>query len=113
MPSGRWACATLSGRPTTSPTGRLYIGDVGGNDYSTAEEEVHVGARGRQLRLAGLRRLLVRGNPAYTNPIYAYAHNGRDAAITGGLRLPGAASSRPSTRAATSSPTTRRTGSSG
>ena len=24
-------------------------------------------------------------NPAYTNPIYSYAHNGRDAAITGGF----------------------------
>ena len=25
------------------------------------------------------------GNPAYTNPIYSYPHNGRDAAITGGF----------------------------
>ena len=25
------------------------------------------------------------GNPAFTNPIYSYAHNGRDAAITGGF----------------------------
>ena len=26
-----------------------------------------------------------RSNPAYTNPIYSYPHNGRDAAITGGF----------------------------
>ena len=24
-------------------------------------------------------------NPAYTNPIYSYPHNGRDASITGGF----------------------------
>src|SRR4029077_9233280 len=24
-------------------------------------------------------------NPAFTNPLYSYAHNGRDAAITGGF----------------------------
>ena len=29
-----------------APTGRLFIGDVGGNDYSTAKEEVNLGARG-------------------------------------------------------------------
>ena len=29
-----------------APTGRLFIGDVGGNDYSTANEEVNIGARG-------------------------------------------------------------------
>jgi glucose/arabinose dehydrogenase len=29
-----------------APTGRLYIADVGGNDYSTAKEEVHLGVRG-------------------------------------------------------------------
>ena len=35
-----------------APTGRLIIGDVGGNIYSTAIEEIDIGARGRQLRLA-------------------------------------------------------------
>ena len=39
-----------------APTGRLYVGDVGGNDPSTAKEEVDLGAAGRQLRLAELRR---------------------------------------------------------
>ena len=39
--------------------------------------------RGRQLRLAELRRH-VRA-PAYTDPLYTYPHNGRDAAITGGF----------------------------
>ena len=29
-----------------APTGRLYFGDVGGNDNSTADEEVELGARG-------------------------------------------------------------------
>ena len=29
-----------------APTGRMYIGDVGGNDYSTAKEEVDLGAPG-------------------------------------------------------------------
>ena len=38
-----------------APTGRFYIGDVGGNDYTTAQEEINLGARRRQLRLADLR----------------------------------------------------------
>ena len=29
-----------------APTGRLYIGDVGGNDYATAKEEINLGAAG-------------------------------------------------------------------
>ncbi len=29
-----------------APTGRLFVGDVGGNDYSTADEEVDLGAAG-------------------------------------------------------------------
>jgi glucose/arabinose dehydrogenase len=34
-----------------APTGRLIIGDVGGNDYSTAIEEVDIGARGAERKL--------------------------------------------------------------
>ena len=95
------------------PTGRLYIGDVGGNDYSTAQEEVHLGVARRQLRLAGLRGLLLRSQSRLHQPAL------RLSATTGGMRRSpaasstAAASSRPSTRATTSSPTTPRTGSSG
>ena len=39
-----------------APTGRLFIGDVGGNDYSTAIEEINIGVARRQLRLAQRRR---------------------------------------------------------
>ena len=53
--SGRSACATRSGRSTTRRPDGFYIGDVGGNDYSTADEEVNLGAARRQLRLAELR----------------------------------------------------------
>ena len=66
-----------------APTGRLLIGDVGGNDYSTAIEEVNVGARGANYGWPNVEG--PSGNPAYTNPIYSYPHNGRDAAITGGF----------------------------
>jgi len=65
-----------------APTGRMYVGDVGGNDYSTAVEEIDVGAPGANF-----------GWPNYegpcpapcTSPLYSYAHNGRDAAVTGGF----------------------------
>jgi glucose/arabinose dehydrogenase len=64
-------------------TGRLFIGDVGGNDPATAFEEVNLGARSAnygwplgegQCPIAGV-----------TSPIHAYTHNGRDASITGGF----------------------------
>ena len=72
-----------------APTGRLFIGDVGGNDYSTAKEEVDLGAARRQLRLAELRghraahRARARSTPT--------PHNGRDAAVTGGFVYRGSA----------------------
>ena len=66
-----------------APTGRLLIGDVGGNDYSTAMEEVNVGVRGANYGWPNVEG--TSSNPAYTNPIYSYAHNGRDASITGGF----------------------------
>jgi glucose/arabinose dehydrogenase len=93
------------------PTGRLYIGDVGGNVNSTAQEELHVGARGANFGWPICEGFSCGSNPTFTSPIYAYAHNGRDSAITVGSSTAGP-SSRPSTGAATSSPTTRRTGSS-
>jgi glucose/arabinose dehydrogenase len=66
-----------------APTGRLNIGDVGGNDYSTAIEEVDIGARGANYGWPNVEA--PNGNPAYTAPAYYYPHNGRDAAITGGF----------------------------
>jgi glucose/arabinose dehydrogenase len=67
-----------------APTNRLLIGDVGGNDYSTAQEEVDLGARGANYGWPNC-ELGDCGNPAYTPALYAYAHNGRDASITGGF----------------------------
>jgi glucose/arabinose dehydrogenase len=68
-----------------APTGRLFIGDVGGNVYSTAQEEVHLGARGANYGWPICEGLSCGSNPTYTSPIYAYPHNGRDASITGGF----------------------------
>jgi glucose/arabinose dehydrogenase/PKD repeat protein len=66
-----------------APTGRLIIGDVGGNEYSTAIEEVNIGVRGANYGWPNVEA--PNGNPAYTAPAYYYPHNGRDAAITGGF----------------------------
>ena len=65
-----------------SPTGRLIIGDVGGNDYSMAVEEVNVGARGANYGWPNIEETCT--SPC-TAPIYSYAHNGRDSAVTGGF----------------------------
>ena len=67
-----------------APTNKLYIGDVGGNDYSTAVEEVDVGIRGANYGWPNC-ELGTCGNPNYTAAIYAYPHLGRDSAITGGF----------------------------
>ena len=63
---------------------RLFIGDVGGNDHATAYEEVNVGARGANYGWPNCENGNC-GNPAYTAPVYKYAHNGRDASVTGGF----------------------------
>lgn len=65
-----------------APTGRFYIADVGGNDYSTAQEEVNVGVAGADYGWPSSE-----GNCSLpcTSPLYAYRHNGRDASITGGF----------------------------
>ena len=65
------------------PTGRLLIGDVGGNDNSTSIEELNLGVRGANYGWPNVEG--TSSNPAYTNPIYSYPHNGRDASITGGF----------------------------
>jgi glucose/arabinose dehydrogenase len=65
------------------PTGRLLIGDVGGNDNATSIEELNLGVRGANYGWPNVEGNST--NPAYTNPIYSYPHNGRDASITGGF----------------------------
>ena len=67
-----------------APTGRLYVGDVGGNDYATAREEVDLGARGANYGWPDCENGTC-GNPAFTAALYSYPHNGRDASITGGF----------------------------
>jgi glucose/arabinose dehydrogenase/PKD repeat protein len=66
-----------------SVSGRLYIGDVGGNDYSTAQEEINVGARGANLGWPTCEGPC--GTSGMTNPFYSYGHAGRDAAVVGGF----------------------------
>jgi glucose/arabinose dehydrogenase len=65
-----------------APTGRLFIGDVGGNDYSTAKEEVNLGTAGANY---GWPNSEGPCSGQCTSPIYSYPHNGRDASITGGF----------------------------
>jgi glucose/arabinose dehydrogenase len=65
-----------------APTNRLLIGDVGGNDYSTAKEEVDVSARGANY---GWPNSEGPCSAPCTSPLYSYPHNGRDASITGGF----------------------------
>ena len=64
------------------PTGKLYIGDVGGNDYSVAKEEVNVGVAGANF---GWPNFEGPCSAPCTAPLYFYPHNGRDASITGGF----------------------------
>lgn len=66
-----------------SVTDKLYIGDVGGNNNATSMEEVNVGARGANYGWPATEGATT--NPAYTSPLYAYSHAGRDASITGGF----------------------------
>ncbi len=64
-------------------SGSLLIGDVGGNDYATAVEEVNRGAAG-----ANFGWPLCEGPCAIsgvTGPVFSYPHLGRDASITGGF----------------------------
>ena len=68
-----------------SPSGKLYVADVGGNNFSTAQEEVNVAVRGANYGWPNCEGSSCGSNPAYTSPIYSYPHNGRDASITGGF----------------------------
>jgi glucose/arabinose dehydrogenase/PKD repeat protein len=64
-------------------TGRMYFGDVGGNDATTAFEEINLGVRGANYGWPMCESTC--GVPGTTNPIYSYPHNQRDAAVTGGF----------------------------
>jgi glucose/arabinose dehydrogenase/chitodextrinase len=63
-------------------TGRHYVGDVGGNDYATAQEEINLGLAGANYGWPNCEGSC--GSP-YQNPAYSYAHNGRDAAVVSGF----------------------------
>ena len=65
-----------------APTGRYFIGDVGGNDASTAIEELDMGVRGANYGWPDSEGPCA---PPCQSPLLSYAHNGRDAAITGGF----------------------------
>jgi glucose/arabinose dehydrogenase len=65
-----------------APTGRLFVGDVGGNDYAVAKEEVNLGVAGANYGWPNFEGPC----PApCRSPIYFYPHNGRDASVTGGF----------------------------
>lgn len=64
-----------------SPTGRLFIGDVGGN-VDTSNEEVNLGAAGANY---GWPNSEGNCSAPCTSPLYTYEHNARDASITGGF----------------------------
>ena len=61
---------------------RIYIGDVGGNDPSTAKEEIDLGVRGANY---GWPNSEGPCSAPCTSPIYFYPHNGRDASVTAGF----------------------------
>jgi PKD repeat protein len=67
------------------PSGKLYVADVGGNDYSVAREEVNIGVAGANYGWPNCEGSSCGSNPAFTSPIYSYGHNNRDASITGGF----------------------------
>jgi glucose/arabinose dehydrogenase len=64
-------------------TGRMYIGDVGSANRSTAVEEVNVGVRGANYGWPVCEGPC--GVSGMTNPIYSYPHGGRDGCVIGGI----------------------------
>jgi glucose/arabinose dehydrogenase len=65
-----------------APTGRYFIGDVGGNNNSTAREEINLGAPGADYGWPDSEGPC---SAPCTSPIHWYGHNGRDASVTGGF----------------------------
>ncbi len=70
------------------PTGRYYIGDVGGNDAATAEEEINLGSPGADYGWPDSEGPC---SAPCKSPIHYYAHNGRDGSVTGGFVYHGTA----------------------
>ncbi len=64
------------------PTGRYYIADVGGNNASTAVEEINLGLAGADYGWPDSEGPC--SSPC-RSPLHSYPHNGRDASITGGF----------------------------
>jgi glucose/arabinose dehydrogenase/PKD repeat protein len=64
-------------------TGNFYVGDVGGNVFTTAVEEVNLVTRGANLGWPNCEGTC--NDPRWVDPVYSYTHNGRDAAVVGGF----------------------------
>ncbi|MBK8001011.1 MAG: PQQ-dependent sugar dehydrogenase [Verrucomicrobia bacterium] len=64
-------------------TGRIIIGEVGGNDPAIAQEEINVLIRGANYGWPECEGACA--TPGTTAPIYHYPHSGRDAGIIGGF----------------------------
>lgn len=65
------------------PTGRLYIGDVGGNDQVSSVEELNLGSAG-----ANYGWPICEGacsTTGFTDPLFSYGHGGHDASIIAGF----------------------------
>ena len=90
-----------------APTGRYYIGDVGGNDASTAIEELDLGVRGANYGWPTVRARARRHVRARCSPTRTTAATPRSPAASSTT----APSSRAATAAPTSTPTTPRIGS--
>lgn len=70
------------------PTGRLYIGDVGGNNQLTSVEELNLGSAG-----ANYGWPICEGacsTAGFTDPLFSYSHAGHDASIIAGFVYHGA-----------------------
>ena len=65
-----------------APTGRFFVGDVGGNVASTAVEEIELGARGANYGWPDSEGSCA--SPC-TSPIYSWPHNNRDSAVVAGF----------------------------
>src|SRR5688572_8163931 len=70
-------------RMSFDPTGRLYLADVGGNEPSTAIEEINLVVAGANYGWPFCEGTC--SEPGMTGPVYSYPHLGRDASITGGF----------------------------
>lgn len=74
------------------PTGRLLIGEVGGNDQATAAEDLHLGRAGANYgwpncegaSCAPTKPVTPAPFDSFDLPIYSYQHQGDGAAIVGG-----------------------------